>query len=194
MHNTGSTKVQGDVHFSDPITQASGCPVRAQSQEGHVSHALPRPKLPSVLLVLGVQSQFERVSPALPRSKLLRFPGVVWRPSPSWAMHLLLFPGPRSPDSPVICRGTVSGGFFVSCTSKAQADHLSGCSMNAQSQLSQASPALPRPKWLGVLPKHSPRWALCLMHFPGPSCSGTRMFQSTLFQRATEDLRIAVMS
>ena len=77
MDSTGSAKVQGDVHFSDPITQASGCPVRAQSQEGHVSHALPRPKLPSVLPVLGVQSQFGRVSPALPRSKLLRFPGVL---------------------------------------------------------------------------------------------------------------------
>ena len=109
-------------------------------------------------------------------------------------MYLLLFPGPRSPDSPVICRGTVSGGFFVSCTSKAKAAHLSGCSMNAQSQLSHAPPALPRPKWPGVRPEHSPRWALCLMHFPGPSCSGSRMFQSKLFQRATQALRIAVTS
>ena len=169
MDSTGSAKVQGDVHFSDPITQASGCPVRAQSQEGHVSHALPRPKL-------------------------LRFLGVLWRFSTSWATYLLIFPDPRSPDSSVFCWSTVPGGFFVSCTSKAKAAHLSGCSMNAQSQLSHAPPALPRPKWPGVRPEHSPRWALCLMHFPGPSCSGTRMFQSTLFQRATEDLRIAVMS
>ena len=66
--------------------------------------------------------------------------------------------------------------------------------MNAQSQLSHAPPALPRPKWPGVQPEHSPRWALCLMHFPGPSCSCSRMFQSTLFQRATQALRIAVKS
>ena len=73
-------------------------------------------------------------------------------------MYLLLFPGPSSPDSPVLCRGTVIVEFFISCTSKAQAAHFSGCSMTAQSQLSHASPALPRPKWPGVLPEHSPRW------------------------------------
>ena len=73
-------------------------------------------------------------------------------------MYLLLFPGPSSPDSPVLCRGTVIVEFFISCTSKAQAAHFSGCSMTAQSQLSHASPALPRPKWSGVLPEHSPRW------------------------------------
>ena len=44
------------------------------------------------------QSQVGCVSPALPRSKLLIFLGVLWRPSPSWAMYLLLFPGRRSPD------------------------------------------------------------------------------------------------
>ena len=37
-------------------------------------------------------------------------------------------------------------------------------------------------------------WTRACRRSPGPSCSGTRMFQSTLFQRATEDLRIAVMS
>ena len=73
-------------------------------------------------------------------------------------MYLLLFPGPSSPDSPVLCRGTVIVEFFISCTSKAQAAHFSGCSMTAQSQLSHASPALPRPKWPGVLPEHNPRW------------------------------------
>ena len=73
-------------------------------------------------------------------------------------MYLLLFPGPSSPDSPVFCWGTVPGWIFVSCTSKAQAAHISGCSMTAQSQLSHASPALPRPKWPGVLPEHNPRW------------------------------------
>ena len=77
MDSRGSAKVQSDVHFSDPTTQAPGCPVRAQSQEGHVAHALPRPKLPSVRPVLGVQSQDGHVSPALPRSKLLRFLGVL---------------------------------------------------------------------------------------------------------------------
>ena len=77
MDSTGSAKVQGDVHFSDPATQAPGCPLRAQLQKGHGSHALPRPKLPRVHPVLGVKSQVGRVSPALPRSKLLRFPGVV---------------------------------------------------------------------------------------------------------------------
>ena len=77
MDSTESAKVQGNVHFSDPTTEAPGCPVRAQSQEGHVSHALPRPKLPKVHPVLGVQSQVGCVSPALPGSKLLRFPGVL---------------------------------------------------------------------------------------------------------------------
>lgn len=105
MDSTGSAKVQGDVHFSDPATQAPGCPLRAQLQKGHGSHALPRPKLPRVHPVLGVKSQVGRVSPALPRSKLLRFPGVVWRLSRSWTMYLLLFPGPSSPDSPVLCLG-----------------------------------------------------------------------------------------
>ena len=109
-------------------------------------------------------------------------------------MYLLLFPGPSSPDFQILCRGTVPGRIFVSCTSKAQTVHLSGCSMTVQFQLSHASPALPRPKWPGVLSEHSPRWALCLMHFPGPSCSCSRMFQSTLFQRATQALRIAVKS
>ena len=69
MDSRGSAKVQGDVHFSDPTAQAPGCPVRAQSQEGHVAHALSRPKV-------------GRVSPALPRSKLLRFLVVLKGPVP----------------------------------------------------------------------------------------------------------------
>ena len=77
MERTGSAKIQGDVHFSDPTTQAPGYSVRAQSQVGHVSHAFPRPKLLRVRPVLGVQSQVGHVSPALPRFKLLRFPGVL---------------------------------------------------------------------------------------------------------------------
>ena len=77
MESTGSAKIQGDVHFSDPTTQAPGCSVRAQSQVGHVSHALPRPKQLRVRPVLGIQSQVDHVSPALPRSKLLRFLGVL---------------------------------------------------------------------------------------------------------------------
>ena len=109
-------------------------------------------------------------------------------------MYLLLFPGPSSPDSPVFCWGTVPGWIFVSCTSKAQAAHISGCPMTAHSQLSHASPALPRPSGPSVLPDHTPRCAICLMNLPGPSCSGSRMFQSTLFQRATQALRIAVTS
>ena len=95
------------------------CSMRAQSQVGHVSHALPRPKLLRVRPVLGVQSQVDHASHALPRPKLLRFPGVLWRASPRWAMYVPLFPGPTSPDSPVLCQGTVPGVFFVSCTSLA---------------------------------------------------------------------------
>ena len=133
---------------------------------------------------------------------LLHFPG------PSCSDSQVLYEGPAPVEPCISCSsqaqavqtpqfsvwGTVPGGFFVSCTSKAQAAHISGCSMNAQSQLSHASPAIPRPKWPGVLLEHSPGWALYLMHFPGPSCSGSRMFQSTLFQRATQVFRIAVMS
>ena len=77
MESTKSAKVQGDVEFSDPPTQAPGCSVRAQSQVGHVSHALPRPKLSRIHPVLGMQSQVGRECSALPRSKLFRFPGVL---------------------------------------------------------------------------------------------------------------------
>ena len=188
--------------ISDPTTQAPGCSVRtrsgSQSQVGHVSHAFPRSKTLRVCHVLGVHSLRLAVC-------LLHFPG------PSCSYFWVFYEGPvpvepciscfsqeeeaqTPPPRLVLCQGTVPGGFFAFYTSQAQAVQIPGCSMNAQSQLSHASPALPRPKWPGILPEHSPRWALCLMHFPGPSCSGSRMFQSTLFQRATQALRIAVTS
>ena len=152
--------------ISDPTTQAPGCSVRtrsgSQSQVGHVSHALPRSKTLRVCHVLGVHSLRLAVC-------LLHFPG------PSCSYSWVFYEGPvpvepciscfsqeeeaqTPPPRLVLCQGTVPGGFFAFYTSQAQAVQIPGCSMNAQSQLSHASPALPRPKWPGVLPEHSPRW------------------------------------
>ena len=100
----------------------------------------------------------------------------------------------QATQGPSCARCPVPGWPYVSCTSQVQAAQIPKCSMKAQSQVSHACPALPKPKWPVVLPEHSPRWVLCLMHFPGPRCSWSRMFQSTLFQRATQALRITVVS
>ena len=145
MDSRGSAKVQGDVHFSDPTTQAPGCPVRAQSQEGHVAHALPRPKLPRVRPVLAVQSQvglcllhfpgpscsdsrlylkaqsqLSHVSLALPRPKQSRLPSSMSGYSSRWVLCLLHFQGQSSSSFWVFYECPVPVEPCTSCSSQAK--------------------------------------------------------------------------
>ena len=75
--------------------------------------------------------------------------------------------------------GTVPGWPCVSCTSQAQTAQIPRCSMKGQSQVSHVCPTLPRPNQSRLprsLPGHSPRCVLCLLHFPGLSCSDSWVF------------------
>ena len=111
---------QGDVHFSDPTTHASDAPwghshrwamclmhfpgpSYSGSQvfyEGPVpgepcmSHSSQAQPVQTPQFSARAQSQVCSLSPAIPWPKLLRFLSVLWKPSPSWAIHLLLFLGP----------------------------------------------------------------------------------------------------
>ena len=63
----------------------------------------------------------------------------------------------------------------VACTSWVHTPHAPGCSIMTLSHVGLAVHSLPSSKplrFLGALQGHWPRWTVCFVPFPGPSCSG----------------------
>ena len=76
--------------------------------------------------------------------------------------------------SRVLFKGTLLSGLCLSCTSQVWAAHVLRFSAGAQTQGGRAFCALPRSKQLrqpGACWVHCPRWAMHLIHLPGPGLS-----------------------
>ena len=84
----------------------------------------------------------------LPRSTLLRLQGALRGHCPKYTLHSVHFPGLSCSGSWILHGGTDPDGLCVLCPSKVQAAYV-------------------RP---GVWRLHCPRWAVCLIHLPGPGC------------------------
>ena len=99
-------------------------------------------------------------------STLLRLQSALQGHCPKWALYFVHFPGLSRSGSWVLHRGTDPDGLCVLCPSQVQAAQATRYLASALSQVGHASYA---PPWLqlldipGVLQKHSPRCARCLL-------------------------------
>ena len=71
------------------------------------------------------------------------------------------------------------------CTFRVHSAQAPGCPVRVLSQVDPVFCALPKSKplrFLGAPQGHRPRWAVCLVLIPGPSCSGDQCLASPLSQ------------